>query len=239
MKPDLKRIEEALNQLEMLKGSTSPQSSIARTIDSVEVFLSQKTKSPQEQLSTPTQALEEDKEIDLSAPNTGNSCDRLDTDISQDRVNSLPQTQIDADNEAKLDLVVQQIKDLYYEGPMIDGWLEYYPSAPEPSAGTLREIIFERISDDLGIDSSFEFGTESCKSSHASYRVCGIDSSGQQWSYLCPLDQLLSVSIAIARYHKLQQLLQQKYYIETYLKREQVGEHGSRGDKEDKGDKGG
>lgn len=221
MKPDLKRIEEALNQLEMLKGSASPQPSVAsKPIDSVEVFLSQKTKSPQEQLNTPTQALEEDEEIKLSDPNTDNSCDRLDTDISQEQVNSLPH-QIDADNEAKLDLVVQQIQDLYYEGPMIDGWLEYYPSAPEPSAGTLREIIFERISDDLGIDSSLEFGTESCKSSHASYRVCGVDSSGQQWSYQCPLDQLLSVSMAIARYQKLQQLLQQKYQFETYLKNEQ------------------
>lgn len=49
------------------------------------------------------------------------------------------------------------------------------------------------------------------------YRLCGLDESGDAWSYVCPLDQLPSVSIAIARYQQLRQLIARKQSLETRL----------------------
>lgn len=115
----------------------------------------------------------------------------------------------DTDEQAKLDLIVRQIEDLYHSGPIVDGTLEYYPPSPE-SSDEIREVCFERVIEvEVSNLTSQEIGIPG-----ASYRLSGVDASGKQWSYPCPLDQLLSVSVAIARYQKLQQLLQQKYELE-------------------------
>ncbi len=49
------------------------------------------------------------------------------------------------------------------------------------------------------------------------YRLCGLDPAGNMWLRPCPPEQLPSVSIAIARYQKLLQLLERKQYIENRL----------------------
>ncbi|MBV8883039.1 MAG: hypothetical protein JO235_03430 [Chroococcidiopsidaceae cyanobacterium CP_BM_RX_35] len=49
------------------------------------------------------------------------------------------------------------------------------------------------------------------------YRLCGLDEAGNMWSHPCPPEQLPSVSIAIARYQQLLQLLKRKQQIETRL----------------------
>ncbi len=49
------------------------------------------------------------------------------------------------------------------------------------------------------------------------YRLCGLDPAGNMWFRPCPQEQLPSVSIAIARYQKLLQLLERKHYIENRL----------------------
>ena len=91
----------------------------------------------------------------------------------------LQNQQIDfAASEAELQQIVRQIQDLYLEGPIVDGWLESYPQTSQ-----------------LG-------------SQAIAYRLCGRDATGQTWSHHCPVNQLASVSVAIARYQKLQQLLE-------------------------------
>ena len=164
MKNALKRIEEALNQLEKLKNTANPQPSTAKKRTySFEIFL--KTA-------------------------------KSDSDVQQ---------QSDS-------------QDLYYEGPIVDGWLEYYPPAPAAENCTLREISFERVIDNVEAFGSVSSEQETNSLPGASYRLCGLDASGKQWSYPCPLDQLPSVSMAIARYQQLQQLLQQKQELDQRIK---------------------
>lgn len=121
---------------------------------------------------------------------------------------------------------MSQIQDLYYEGPIVDGWLEFLPPAPEAKAGTLREVSFERAIDHIVEVRSLAPEEQITESPNASYLLCGLDELGNLWSYPCPLEQLPSVTIAIARYHKLQQLLQQKHRFETSLKQEQKKDEG-------------
>jgi hypothetical protein len=68
------------------------------------------------------------------------------------------------------------------------------------------------------------FVEEICSNEQASsqsigtgYRLCGVDASGQVWSRLCPIEQLPSVSVAIARYQRLSHLLRRKQYLENRL----------------------
>jgi hypothetical protein len=56
-----------------------------------------------------------------------------------------------------------------------------------------------------------------CESPRTGYRLCGLDAAGQTWSRPCPPDQVASVSLAIARYQKLRQLLTRKQDLETRL----------------------
>ncbi|MEM7065603.1 MAG: hypothetical protein AAF572_20860 [Cyanobacteria bacterium P01_B01_bin.77] len=55
------------------------------------------------------------------------------------------------------------------------------------------------------------------KHSGQSYYLCQLDSSGQIQAELCPPDQVPVLSMAIARYRRLNQLIQQKQVIETKL----------------------
>ncbi len=113
--------------------------------------------------------------------------------------------------------ILQQIQDIYLEGPIVNGWLESNPSEPETSGtATLRHAEVDRL---------MSYVEEICandgKTPHPVYRtgyhLCGLDNSGKVWSRPCPPDQLVSVSMAIARYQKLRQLLGRKQYLETRL----------------------
>jgi hypothetical protein len=121
--------------------------------------------------------------------------------------------------ELTLEQVVQKIEALYYAGPIVDGWIDYYPAAPE-LGDEVEEIIFEHP--DLSTAASSE---PNASLSLTSYRVCGIDESGQQWSYPCPIDQLVELSMAIARYHKLKELLAQKRQLEAQFKSSAIAEN--------------
>ena len=52
---------------------------------------------------------------------------------------------------------------------------------------------------------------------HTDYKLCGVDAVGQVWSRPCPVEQVPSVSIAIARHQRLRQLLGRKQSIENRL----------------------
>ncbi len=271
MKQALKRIEEALNQLETRKNAANPQREPAKRSYSFDLHKPPNSDFPQPQVgdsSTQTKQA-------LLAPKLpyfnvlGNYCPPAEetnlevsslpenlTEDSDDRrraggaggageveenssgcafaPDTLPpvgggvssslrdtnskfkiQNSLTSSPQKAIEQVVHQIQDLYHQGPIVDGYLEYYPPAPEQSDSTLlREVCFERVIDNLEEVNSLTSGQEISELPGASYRLCGVDASGQHWSYPCPLDQLTSVSMAIARYQKLQQLLQQKYELE-------------------------
>ncbi|QLE57178.1 hypothetical protein [Nostoc sp. TCL26-01] len=117
--------------------------------------------------------------------------------------------------QQELQSILQQIQDIYLEGPIVNGWLESNPKEPETgSTATLRHAEVDRL---------MNYVEEICASEGKSpaqitgYRLCGVDNSGQVWSRPCPSDQLASVSMAIARYQKLRQMLGRKQYLETKL----------------------
>ena len=133
-------------------------------------------------------------------------------------MNPLPniQTEVAACN-AELQKILQQIQDIYSEGPIVDGWLESHPRTPEQGLATPNPGKVARPIDYVEEVYSFEQGKVTCESPRAGYRLCGRDAAGQMWSMPCPLEQLPSVSIAIARYHKLRQLLDRKQYLKARL----------------------
>ena len=119
--------------------------------------------------------------------------------------------------QMELQTIVQQIQDIYLEGAIINGWLESHPQQPETGGtATLRHAEVDRLMDYVEeICANGE--KESYKSVHTDYRLCGIDATGQVWSRPCPVDQVPSVSIAIARHKRLRQLLGRKQDLENRL----------------------
>ncbi|MBD2629104.1 hypothetical protein [Trichormus variabilis] len=122
-----------------------------------------------------------------------------------------------ADWQTELQEILQQIQDIYLDGPVINGWLESNPQEPEPGGtATLRHAEVERLMD--YVEEICETGDQvSSPSSRTGYRLCGVDAAGKVWSRLCPVEQVPTVSMAIARYQKLRQLFGRKQYLETRL----------------------
>lgn len=128
--------------------------------------------------------------------------------------NHVTETPIDiAACETQLKPIVEQIEQLYFEGPIVAGWLESFTSAADVMH---QDLVEELPKQQLDVSVASEPVVNA--SHHASYHLCGLDTTGQKWCYPCPVEQLPSVSIAIARYQKLQQLLERKQYLETRLK---------------------
>jgi hypothetical protein len=119
--------------------------------------------------------------------------------------------------QKELQKILRQIQDLYLEGPIVNGWLESHEREPEPGGtATLRHAEVDRLMDYVE-EICAEKTNVSCQSPRAGYRLCGLDASGKVWSRPCPPDQVASVSMAIARYQKLRQLLGRKQDLETRL----------------------
>ncbi|WP_193195253.1 hypothetical protein [Nostoc sp. MG11] len=117
----------------------------------------------------------------------------------------------------ELQKILQQIQDIYLEGPIVNGWLESNLQEPEQGGtATLRHAEVDRLMD--YVEEICATGKKvSYQSSSTGYRLCGVDNSGKVWSRPCPSDQVPTVSMAIARYQKLRQLLGRKQYLETRL----------------------
>lgn len=120
--------------------------------------------------------------------------------------------------QKNLQQIVLQIQDLYLEGPVIDGWLESKPFEPQFSGATvLRHAEIDRLMEyveELLKNSGVEANP---KLPRTGYRLCGLDADGQLWTRPCPSEKLPQVSLAIARYQKLRQLLSQKRHLEDRL----------------------
>jgi hypothetical protein len=120
--------------------------------------------------------------------------------------------------EKELHTILKQIQDVYLEGPIVNGWLESNPkeNQTEPvGKATLRHAEVDRLMD--YVEEICATSAKASKSGSTGYRLCGVDASGKVWSKPCPPDQVASVSMAIARYQKLRQLLGRKQYLETRL----------------------
>ncbi|MBH8572755.1 hypothetical protein I8752_06950 [Nostocaceae cyanobacterium CENA369] len=119
--------------------------------------------------------------------------------------------------QIELQTLLQQIQDIYLEGPIVNGWLESNTREPEQGGtATLRHAEVERLMDYVE-EICTNGGQVSYKSSRTGYRLCGLDTSGKVWSRPCPPEQVPTVSMAIARHQKLRQLLGRKQYLETRL----------------------
>jgi hypothetical protein len=116
--------------------------------------------------------------------------------------------------QTELHQILQQIQDLYLEGPIVDGWLESQSAEDEIAIPPLRHAEVSRLIDYVD-DMCAQ--PQAVNSSRAGYRLCGLNPDGQLWCRPCPPDQVPSVSLAIARYHKLRQLLSRKQELETRL----------------------
>lgn len=127
----------------------------------------------------------------------------------------LPKARMDiATCKAQIEQVIRDVEALYQEGPIVEGWLESYQ--PSQAEGEPTDYVKETY--------DTTDGSVLCESPRPGYRLCGIDSFGQKWSYLCPVEQLASVSMAIARHQKLQYFLARKHYLEAFLVRLQARE---------------
>lgn len=137
--------------------------------------------------------------------------------------------------QTELQQILLQIQALYLEGPIVDGWLESQPHPTEAAAespseellaavATLRHADVDRLMDYVkelcdGQKSGEAAAAEadSSQASRTGYRLCGLDADGQLWSRPCPAEQLPYVSLAIARYQKLRQLLGRQQFLEARL----------------------
>jgi hypothetical protein len=134
-------------------------------------------------------------------------------------MNLLTEIQTDVANwQAELKTIVRQIQDIYLEGPIVNGWLESHKKESETEGmATLRHGEVERLMNYVEEICAANGGQISDQSSRTGYRLCALDSAGKVWSRPCPTEQVPSVSMAIARYQKLRQLLGRKQYLETRL----------------------
>ncbi|MGJ3245980.1 MAG: hypothetical protein ACFE0I_07905 [Elainellaceae cyanobacterium] len=105
-----------------------------------------------------------------------------------------------------------QIQALYQEGPIVDGWLEAHAT----QSTTQRAIASPALPDNQSL-TAFLPASESDAANRMGYRLCHYDVNGQLCSRVCPPEQLPQISLAIARYQKLKQLIQQKRHIENRL----------------------
>ena len=133
-------------------------------------------------------------------------------------MNLLQEIQADvATWQGELKVIVRQIQDIYLEGPIVNGWLESHKKESEAQGmATLRHGEVERLMDYVE-EICAAGGKISYQPSRTGYRLCALDSAGKVWSRPCPTEQVPSVSMAIARYQKLRQLLGRKQDLETRL----------------------
>ncbi len=115
--------------------------------------------------------------------------------------------------QEELTQIVRQIHDLYAAGAIVDGWLESYTQDGK-TASALRHAEVDHLADLA--EKTWAAATGTLQDA-AGYRLCGLKEDGQLWVQHCPLAQVPAVSLAIARYQKLRQLLARKQHLETHL----------------------
>ncbi|MBD2185381.1 hypothetical protein H6S82_13540 [Planktothrix sp. FACHB-1355] len=110
--------------------------------------------------------------------------------------------------QSELRQILRQIQDIYLEGPIIEGWLESESAQTPIAAPTV-----ERSQKGRGRVSH----SPSQNRNAGRYRLVNRNADGKLLSRPCPPEEVPSVSLAIARYQKLQHLLARKQELETHL----------------------
>ncbi len=222
MKADLNRIKAALQQLAQNPNycDRSVTSNQDDTADNNASEATCKTATPTP--SAPIPPLQPNRKV-IALP-TFNSLGDSNSPSSEENAKNSPNTDHLAVTPPsptlmeQIQQVVQQIKNLYMEGPIVDGRLESYSCESTPSND--QRTVYDVASpvEYVKAAGSLEQDQVICEAPRACYRLSGVSETGQQWSYPCPIEQLPSVSVAIARYEKLLQLLEHKRNLETQLK---------------------
>ncbi|NJP10626.1 MAG: hypothetical protein HC866_15080 [Leptolyngbyaceae cyanobacterium RU_5_1] len=247
MKPELKRIEAALQQLAnqpRIKTGSEPwldpaaysaPSVSADYVSSLAEAMLQQSQLSEEAGSSVSSTSIVDRSLDLPDFALPQSSDRQETNryrVSNPAlaINLLKemQTRIGSWIES-LQEVTQHVQALYEEGPIIDGWLESYNpdgkssdaqhSIVEQALKYLNEThrLPEQTVNGFAAVSQPQTNSEQQDSHIAQYRLCGLNEDGQIWYRYCPADQVPDVSLAIVRYQRLQNLLTRKRSLETRL----------------------
>jgi hypothetical protein len=119
--------------------------------------------------------------------------------------------------QVELQTIIRQIQDIYLEGPIVNGWLESQTSEPATGTATLRHGEVDQLMNYVEEICKTQTKTVSKDGQRTGYRLCGLDAAGKVWTRPCPPEQVAGVSMAIARYQKLRQLLTRKQSLETRL----------------------
>lgn len=128
-----------------------------------------------------------------------------------------------------LEAVVQQIQALYAEGPIVDGWLESFrpdgtfdmEARQVAIANALNKITAPQLPSLRTVQPPDATSNPTISETHTdgktAYRLCGLSDDGQVWCRYCPSDQIPDVSLAIVRYQRMQILLARKHSLESRL----------------------
>ena len=100
----------------------------------------------------------------------------------------------------------RQIEETYLSGPLVDGWLESHP--PQEQADLAQPSPGNPESSESNLPATLP-----------GYYLHGRREDGRVYTQPCPPEQVADVSVAIARYQKLTQLLQHKQKLDNRLSR--------------------
>lgn len=228
MKPELQRIETTLHQLkESLPSVSQPTSPADSAEESLEWNFQKTDSSPSFSMTVPPipvgkQAAGKTPVLPkLKPPSFSNHRHGANPGLAMILLQEIEE--VVGGWQKELQQVVRQIQDIYLEGPIVDGWLESHAREPEVEIGMLRHVEADRVMDYVEVETG-NFASPhqpnanvTCEAPRTGYRLCGLNADGQSWSRLCPPEQVPSVSMAIARYQKLRQLLSRKQDLETRL----------------------
>lgn len=214
-KPDLKRIASTLNELE----SKSTPAATAQSADWPRKSISMKVES----FSTQKQPTKAPSLPKLKPPALSPQRHAANPALAMNLLKEIEE--IVGKWQQELQQIVRQIQDLYLEGPIVDGWLDSHVQEEALDWEALKQVL--DLSKAPSIHQLMNYVEEftqqhsdtqvSYQSPRAGYRLCGLDENGQFWSKPCPPEQVPSVSVAIARYQKLRQLLNRKKELEARL----------------------
>lgn len=120
--------------------------------------------------------------------------------------------------QSELRQIQAQVQALYQEGPIIEGWLESHPAISSSTPTNAGAIAPPKIKSDIDAEQfrlSADYGLQNA--APTGYCLHVRDAEGRTQSRLCPPEQIPQISLAIARFHKLSQLLQRKHQLERSL----------------------
>ncbi|MDY7015507.1 MAG: hypothetical protein SVX43_18310 [Cyanobacteriota bacterium] len=207
MKPELTGLKRIETTLEQLAARNAPVAADRPTLPSASPSFSLEVNPSSTGQSKP-------RTLDLPKLPLAFSPDRetIDPDRSLDILHEIGE--IVAGWQEELQQISLELQLVYEEGPLIDGWLESHDSNSMPNFTAPSKAERDGL---MNYVEAFRDERVSYQTPRPGYRLCGIDESGRFWSQDCPDDQVVDVSLAIARYQKLQQLLVRKHNLQTRL----------------------